>query len=338
MQAGFKKINKSPMIFKIFILLLSAISILRAQDSFPSQAIVGEWELIGVSAQNKEIPEFKGLIKIYLYENYDYILNTSLDGISNLHKGNWSMDTLDKSRIHLETENFHFQWEIQALESETMVIEDLKDKASLTFRKKSGSIDKERSKEIEGEWFLVEAAGKLFSHPEVDTKRIRLTAGQISANGFSGFSNGKWTLTADATFFMISDTAVHQIFELLYLNANAFVIREGEEVYFFRKKLTSNENIHQLEKKLVGTWMAENPQLPILNAMLLFQKDGTMNGISNLNSELRKWELADNGQTLLLFPYLDNSEEEIYRLRLYMIDKNVMLLSDEGWTAIFKKR
>jgi hypothetical protein len=338
MQAGFKKINKTPMMFKIFILFLTTISILRAQDSFPSQAIAGEWELIAVSAQNKEIPELKGLIKIYLYENYDYVLNTSLDGISNLHKGNWSIDTLDKSRIHLETENFHFQWEIQALESGTMVIEDLKDKASLTFRKKNGAIDKETNKEIEGEWFLVEAAGKLFGQSAADAKHIILTGENISANGFADFSDGKWTLSADAKFFMVSDNTVHQIFELLYLNANAFVIREGEDVYFFRKKIASNENINQLEKKLLGTWVAENPQLPILSAMLLFQKDGTMNGISNLNSELRKWELTDNGHTLLLSPYLDHSKEEVYRLRFYMIDKNVMLLSDKGWTAIFKKR
>ena len=116
------------------------------------------------------------------------------------------------------------------------------------------------------------------------------------------------------------------------------MIRADEDVYFFRKKIEPSENVHNIEKKLLGTWVAENPQLPILDAMLLFQKDGSMNGISNLNSELRKWKLLEDGQVLLLSPYLAHSKEEAYRLRIYMIDKNVLLLSDEGWTAIFKKR
>lgn len=324
--------------FKIFILLFTVVSILPAQDSFSNNAIVGEWELIGVSAQNKEIPELKGLIKIYLYENYDYVLKTSIEGAAGLHKGNWYIDSLDKSLIHLQAIVHHFQWRVQALDPQTMVIEDLKDQASLTFRKKSISIDKTIHKKIEGEWFLVEAAGKLFSPSSIDAKYIVLENNRISANGFSSFKEGAWALSSDAKFFILSDSSQHQIFELLYCNTNALVIRADEDVYFFRKKIEPSENVHNIEKKLLGTWVAENPQLPILDAMLLFQKDGSMNGISNLNSELRKWKLLEDGQVLLLSPYLAHSKEEAYRLRIYMIDKNVLLLSDEGWTAIFKKR
>lgn len=328
------------MILKTLLLLICSISTLAAQSTVVLQALVGEWELIGVSTQNKELPELEGLINVYLYKNQDYVLKTALEGNTELHKGIWYADSLDTYLLHLETVEHHFQWKIHAIDQQTLVIKDLKDETDITFRKKNLLETKADAQKIEGHWFLAEAAGKTFTPSDEESAHIFLTAEQqIEAKGLPNLKKGYWALSADAKFFMVTDSIHTQVFEILYQNAHDFILRDGTDVFFFRRTPpVVNENVKGMGRRLIGTWVAENPPLPILKAELLFQKDGTMNGVSNLNSELRRWELSEEGRTLKLLPYMEVSEDEAFELRLYMIDKSTIILSDAEMTVVFKKQ
>ncbi len=300
------------------------------------ETLNGAWELIGISAQNKEIPELKGLSGLYWYADGTCIVKTGQLGHYRFEQRQWEWN---ENEIRIKGAGQEFLWRLQIIDNYSWVVEDLRDTVLLTFSKKEGQKPDKEEKSCIGKWFLVEAKGRLLAPSEMPMLYLK-NDGHAEAKGWPEWSEeGTWQWTKDQRFLCLRAKDKNQVLELLYIGPNELVLKDEEDLLLFRKNQNpSTDATKQLDKKLQGLWLAENPPPPARTAQLIFYKNGVMNSISDLNSEVKRWELIDEGHSLQFQPFVEGTKEQVDIVRLHLLDKNTIILSDKELSILFRRQ
>lgn len=310
--------------------------ILSAQQQ---PALLGEWDLFGISAQNVGLPKLQGSVRLFFYSDNQLILKNVHGGSSKIQEGKWKVDSAQV--LHLNTESYNLKWKISLIDQANMVLRDVEDNAHISFNKVKETEKKAAlQSKIEGNWHLAEAGGKELFITDAATPTIQLQSdGTLIGKGWQHFQTGIWALSPDQHFLKLAqkDSSV-QLYELLHVSDNALLINDMGINYIFWKTENKEELLRNAGKRILGTWDASSPPAPILKARLVFRKDGTLEGISNLNSEVCRWQLSNDNKTLEFLPYMENSEDRAHSLRLRFLDKATILISDADMSVLFIKQ
>lgn len=298
----------------------------------------GGWQLSGIASQ-QEMPTLEGDLKLFIYPQQQAILQLGKAGAYELIPAQWQLKEEDQSLLTIQSKTLSFNWNIQLLEENNLVVEDTKDQAVLSFQA-IPQIQVKNQKRVEGDWVLAEQLGKMLNPEDSKTPRIQLASEgkALLQNWPSKDSSAKWIYLPEGNFLKLYSTKEEQYFEVLYSNKDYLLLRDQMMVYIFQHRDSKTLNFRQAERKLYGHWQALNPQYPIKKASLIFRKDGSVNAVSNLNTSLNRWELTEGNTYIHFHPYQTESKEDSYLLRLRFIDKNTIILSDKDMTVIFKKK
>ncbi len=298
----------------------------------------GGWQLVGAAAQQK-MPSFSGDLRIFFHPKNQLLLQLGKEGIYELLPGEWGYAQDDQASLSLKTPSKSFDWEIQLLDEKSLVIKDLADEAIVTFsRIEEASTDRSKIN-LKGTWNLMEATGlKIMEDDPQRPKMEFLEQGELQLEHWPSLdSAGRWELDPSNFFLKLSTEDVKVYYEILWYAEEYLILRQHTTVFVFLREGASLAQFRQPERKLLGKWEALNTQHPISTAELIFRKDGTLDAISNLHTELNRWELIQNKQFIQISPYKEDHPDQPFLLRLRFLDKHTIILSDQEMLVIFQK-